>query len=282
MVIKIFGIDFTSAPRKGKPITVAEARLCHKVLAITNIFDLVNLEQFSEFLKRTGSWIAAIDFPFSQPRKLILDCGWPNSWQEFVNQVSLMGKQRFERILRNYRDSETSRCRLLRETDKIAKSRSPMQLDFTPVGKMFLVGAPLLARSPCTIVPFRQLRADVGIIIEGYPKLVAGKAVGKSVYKSDSLSHQISTQAEVRKSILQWIQSKEAKEHYGFIVKLNDVLANNCVYDPKGDRLDAALCAMQAAWAWTQSRNRYGVPEYCEHLEGWIVDPEMLISSGQY
>jgi len=276
MLTRIFGIDFTSAPRNRKAITVAEARLRYKVLRIANLFDLVSLEQFSEFLKRPGPWIAAIDFPFGQPRKLVLDSGWPSSWQGYVHHVSLMGKQKFENSLRNYRDPETGRCRLLRKTDKKANSRSPMQLDFTPVGKMFSVGAPLLVRSPCTVVPLRQGRSEAGIVVEGYPKLVASKAVGKSVYKSNFPSQENSTQTEVRKSILQWIKSKEAQERYGFIVKLNDAVADKCLHDSKGDKLDAALCAMQAAWAWTQHWNRYGVPDHCDQLEGWIVDPEML------
>ena len=276
MLTRIFGIDFTSAPRNSKAITVAEGRLCYKVLTIANIFDLVSLEQLSEFLKMPGPWITAIDFPFGQPRKLVLDCGWPSSWQGYVKHVSLMGKQKFENTLRNYRDPETGRCRLLRETDKKANSRSPMQLDFTPVAKMFFVGAPLLARAPCAVVPFRRGHADVGTVVEGYPKLVAAKAVGKSVYKSNFRSRGSVAQTEVRKSILQWIHSKEAQERYGFIVKLNDTVANKCLHDLKGDKLDAALCAMQAAWAWTQRRDRYGIPDHCDQLEGWIVDPEML------
>jgi hypothetical protein len=276
MPASIFGIDFTSAPRNRKPISVAEARLRHKVLTILNLFALNSLEQFSKFLERPGPWVAAIDFPFGLPRKLVLDCRWPTSWEGYVSYISCMGKQKFEETLRRYRDPETGRSRLRRETDKKAKSRSPMQLDFTPVGKMFFAGAPLLVRSPCTVAPFRQGCADAGIIVEAYPKLVATKAVGKSVYKSESPSRARSTHTEIRKSILQWIQSGNAKEVYGFVVKLNDIVAERCVYDSKGDKLDAVLCAMQAAWAWARRRSRYGIPDCCDELEGWIADPEML------
>jgi len=134
----------------------------------------------------------------------------------------------------------------------------------------------LLLRSPCTVVPLRQGRSKAGIVVEGYPKLVASKAVGKSVYKSNFPSQESSTQTEVRKSILQWTKSKEAQERYGFIVKLNNAVADKCLHDSKGDELDAVLCAMQATWAWTKRRSRYGVPDQCDPLEGWIVDPEML------
>jgi hypothetical protein len=43
--------------------------------------------------------------------------------------------------------------------------------------------------------------------------------------------------------------------------------------DPSGDSLDALLCAVQAAWSWTQRRNNYGEPEGSDTLEGWIADP---------
>jgi len=276
MLTSVFGIDFTSAPRNRKAISVAEGKLHHQSLTIVNTFDINSLAEFGQFLKRRGAWIAAIDFPFGLPRKLILDYHWPSSWEGYVGHISRMGKQRFEETLRSYRDPVTGRVRLLRETDKKAKSRSPMQLDFTPVGKMFFAGAPLLARSPCTVVPFRQGCAEAGIIVEGYPKLVVTKAVGKSAYKSDSPSRASSAHSEIRRSILQWIQSEDAQGVYGFIVKLDDIVVERCIYDTKGDKLDAALCAMQATWAWTRCRSGYGVPDSCDRLEGWIVDPDML------
>ena len=44
--------------------------------------------------------------------------------------------------------------------------------------------------------------------------------------------------------------------------------------DPRGDLLDAVLCALQAAWSSVQPD--YGVPETCDLLEGWIGDPSQL------
>ena len=43
--------------------------------------------------------------------------------------------------------------------------------------------------------------------------------------------------------------------------------------DPTGDRLDAFLCAVQAAWAWTHRASGYGAPPDLDPLEGWIADP---------
>jgi hypothetical protein len=43
------------------------------------------------------------------------------------------------------------------------------------------------------------------------------------------------------------------------------------VHDASGDRLDAVLCLMQAAWAQRHGAPRYGLPDTLDPLEGWIV-----------
>ena len=43
--------------------------------------------------------------------------------------------------------------------------------------------------------------------------------------------------------------------------------------DASGDKLDAVLCAIQAAWAWKKRDRRYGRPHSADKLEGWIADP---------
>lgn len=51
-------------------------------------------------------------------------------------------------------------------------------------------------------------------------------------------------------------------------------MAADFITDPTGDALDAALCAVQAAWACSQPD--YGIPDGCDPVEGWIVDPDMM------
>lgn len=55
-----------------------------------------------------------------------------------------------------------------------------------------------------------------------------------------------------------------------------DDYADQFVTDPTGDQLDSFLCALQAAWAFTQNRNNYGIPREVDMLEGWIVDPTLV------
>ena len=64
---------------------------------------------------------------------------------------------------------------------------------------------------------------------------------------------------------------------YGLKCIINDTDKERMIEDPTGDQLDALLCAVQAAWAWTQRDEGFGVPEGADKLEGWIVDPEMAV-----
>ena len=277
--MKIVGVDFTSAPSNKKKISAAEGRLESKVLYVSNRRDFATQEQFVGLLNEPGPWIAAIDFPFGLPARLVQESRWRDSWSGYVNDCVAMGKEHFVEYMRNYQHSVTGERRLLRETDQLAGSRSPMQVDFIPIGKMFFVGAPILAESACTLVPFRIGHADAGIVVEGYPKLVAMKAVQRNPYKSERPTTRRPAEARARQRILNWLSSDEIRKHYGFTVELADPVANDCKSDARGDSLDAVLCAVQAAWAWTKRRDRYGVPHLernLEELEGWIIDPHTL------
>ena len=54
-------------------------------------------------------------------------------------------------------------------------------------------------------------------------------------------------------------------------MRLPSVLARQCVEDPTGDRLDAVLCLVQAAWAWQRRDSGFGLPDGIDPVEGWIV-----------
>lgn len=277
--MRVLGADFTSAPKGSKRIVVAEGELEAEALCVSTHHDMATLEQFAELLNEPGPWVIAIDFPFGLPARLVKESGWQDSWLGYVSDCLAMGKQRFVEYLRTYRHPVTGERRLFRETDRLAGSRSPMQVDFTPVGRMFFVGAQILAESSCTVVPFRTGSADAGIVVEGYPKLVAVKAVGSAPYKSERPSVTRPTETRVRRRILDWLSSDEVSQHYGFTVLVESAVIRACMGDVRGDTLDAVLCAVQAAWAWTKRREGYGVPSLghnVDDLEGWIVDPHTL------
>jgi len=69
--MNIYGIDFTSTPKRNKPITCLECRLEGNRLEAVELIEWRDFEGIEVALRRTGPWIAGIDFPFGQSRKFI-------------------------------------------------------------------------------------------------------------------------------------------------------------------------------------------------------------------
>jgi hypothetical protein len=186
-----------------------------------------------------------------------------------------MEKELFVQQLYDYVDKETGRHLLRREVDKLANSISPMKLKYIPVGKMFFVGAPLLLGSPCTILPFRERQPKAGVVVEGYPKLVAN-AAGVNKYKDGPINEKMERK-RARGSLIRWLLKSEPDVSYGFCINLSSSVVIDCEEDSNGDTLDSVLCAVQAAWAYLQRKRNYGIPLDCNRLEGWIADPSLAI-----
>jgi len=275
--MKVLGIDFTSAPSRRKPITVATGKLADGILHIQSVRGLPSFEKFEAEIGEPGPWIAGIDFPFGQPAKLIKELGWKPSWKAYVSDVGSMDKRDFESAIRSYfARKPQGEKQPKRTTDKKARAIPPMRLDFQPVGKMFFQGAPRILRSRASIVPCAP-SIDSKVIVETYPALVAQALAGTRSYKSDDKLKQTSKHWNSRAEIINWLGANRCTKTYGFVVDLEQSDRQRLIEDPTADFLDAVLCAVQAAWACSQPN--YGIPDSCDPLEGWIVDPSLLTES---
>lgn len=279
--MKVLGLDFTSAPNRRKPIPCAVCTLEGERLCLKRIESLPGFAEFEAVLRQPGPWIAGMDFPFGQPRKLIENLGWPKHWEGYVAKLASMAMKDFECLLADYRRGRPKGDKQHRRaTDELAGSRSPMMLYGVPVGRMFFQGAPRLLRSVASILPCRPREGEDRIVIEAYPALVARKWIKGWSYKSDTKSAQTPQQKQAREEIVSGLQSVQLKDHYGLTMTLNEENTEQLVEDPTGDLLDSLLCAIQGAWAYEQrgsSPALYGILRECDPLEGWIVDPEQLV-----
>ncbi len=273
--MNVHGLDFTSAPSPIKPITLASCTFEEDLLTIVEIKPLTSFAQFEGFLGTNGEWIAGIDFPFGQPRKLVTNLGWPEFWDDYVQEVSGMKKEEFGDLLRKYRAGrERGDKQHQRRVDELAGSCSPMMWHGVPVGKMFFEGAPRLLQSKACVLPFRRPKPGYGIIVEAYPALVVRNVIGTRKYKSDQRKKWTEDRQAAREEIIKNLSSSKLQERYGFRVKLGDDWAEQLIVDDRtGDRLDAMLCAIQGAWAYRRRHQNFGIPYACDLLEGWIVDP---------
>lgn len=270
----IYGIDFTSSPGRKKPIACLHCRLDGKKLRVHESAVWTAFTDFEDMLKKPGPWIAGIDFPFGLPRRFLNDVKWPLAWRDYVLHAESLGKVRFERALRDYKESQpTGHKQPRRRTDELAGGLSPLKLDYQPVGKMFFQGAPRLVHTGVAI-PGLQAGNCERTVVEAYPGVLA-RTVTKLSYKHDKPNKQVVEHHDERFHILEALTSGSLKAKYGFNVVVNDKQHAELVEDPTGDRLDALLCAVQAAWAWCNREILFGSSQI-DRIEGWIADPQAV------
>ena len=127
--MKIFGIDFTSVPSDKKPITCACCRLHDDRLVVEGLSRLTSLNEFSAFLESPGPWIAGIDFPFGQPRRLLDNLDWPRAWPEYVAYVARLSRPQFRQVLEDYKRGRPQGDREHRRAvDHLTGAQSPQTL----------------------------------------------------------------------------------------------------------------------------------------------------------
>ena len=265
----MYGVDFTCAPRKSKPITVAVGIMKRAALAIERIDLLPGFAEFEALLERRGPWIGGFDFPFSLPRELTRDLGWPQDWPALVAHCSGYGRSAFRAALDAYRNTRpVGRRYAHRATDLAAGCSSPMKLVNPPVALMFHEGARRILASGVH-VPALHEGDRSRIALEAYPGLLVRKQLGlRASYKSDTRAEHTAARKAIRKTI---VQALKRGEPLGVSVTVSRQVERRLIDDGAGDALDAAICAVQAAWAWRRRRASYGLPADIAAGEGWIV-----------
>ena len=267
--MKVFGVDFTCAPRRAKAITLALGWSEKNALVVRDVERLETFTAFESFLQRPGPWIGGFDFPFSLPRELVRDLGWPPEWRRLVAHCAGLDRLAFRSVLDRYRASRpVGRKYAHRATDLPAGSSSPMKLVNPPVALMFHEGARRLAAADLHI-PHLLPRDSSRVALEAYPGLLARRQLGvRQSYKSDTRSEQTPARRAARRAILSAM--KQARP-LGIRLELSRSLEKLAIADGSGDTLDAMICAVQAAWAWQRRDSDYGLPRDAPAGEGWIV-----------
>ena len=274
-VARILGVDFTSAPRKAKPITVASGVLDGDMLRVDRVDPVPDFAAFDAMLARPGPWIGGFDFPFGLPRELLEVLGWPHTsdgaesaWARMVRHVDAMPRDEMVAAFRAWCDARPAGAKFAhRATDLRAGSSPSMKWVNPPVAFMLQAGAPRLLAAGVTIPGMHA--GDPGrVALEAYPGFLARAIVGRRSYKSDTPAGRTADRAEARAAILGGIERGDV---LGVRTTIAAGVRETCVADPRGDLLDAVLCAVQAAAAASLAENGYGLPPDVDPVEGWIV-----------
>ena len=272
----IHGVDFTSAPRRAKPITVARLTpIDDDRFALDGLEAFVEWPAFEAFLMRPGPWIAGFDMPFGLPRALVETLGWPTTWRLSIAHYASLDRATIRDLFVAYCNARPAGAKFAhRATDIPARSSSSMKWVNPPVAWMLHAGVPRLIAAGVSIPGLDDDPATVDatrVALEAYPGYLA-RAITKASYKSDTTAKHTAARRDQRIRI---VTALERGDHpLASRVVLDDARRAMLVDEGSADRLDALLCAVQAAWAWRQHEDghpRYGLPDDIDPIEGWIV-----------
>ena len=263
----LLGLDFSSAPTRRKPITVAQGRRQGQVLRLDGLLAFETLAQLSEFLSRPEPWLGGFDFPFGLPRELVQALGWPQEWRALMAHYGGLSRAEIRATFAAFCDARPVGQKFAhRACDLPAGSSPSMKWVNPPVAYMLHAGVPVLLQAgvhlPGLCEGDRQR-----VALEAYPGLLAREFLGRRSYKSDERAKQTPERLIARKDLVDALE--QGRSRLGLRLKLSHSLREALIDDASGDRLDAVLCLMQAGWAQTQPD--YGLPAAMDPLEGWIL-----------
>ena len=264
------GVDFTSRPSRRKPITVALGHSAHGVVQLEEVRTHADFENFALWLRSPGPWLAVFDLPFGLPRELVQTLGWPMQWRALMAHYAGLSRAEIRNTFAAFCDARPVGGKFAhRKADKPAGSSPSMKWVNPPVAFMLHAGVPLLIEAGLHLPGLHdgdgQGCGRIGL--EGYPGLLAREVLGRRSYKSDDKARQTPERLLARVDLIAALE--QGRTRLGLHLALSNAQREELAADASGDRLDAVLCLVQAAWA--SSQPNHGLPHDIDPLEGWIV-----------
>lgn len=300
----LLGLDFSCAPSRRKPLTLAWGRRSGDVVKLERVDELPTLAALEACLLTAHDVLAGCDFPFGLPRPFVQALcahppeGFPPAHLAAL-RLALAGspgalpatdaliaalhahcvtRAGFQQLVDGWgRAWDTQRGEgpklLHRPTDTAVPglgSTSPLQTRYVPVGKMYFEGLHRLVQADFTLPGLRPGRPDA-LAFEAYPGFLSGEILGRRSYKSDQREAPDVQHARLiaRMDLVDALE--QGRTRLSLRLKLTPGQRDHLVADPKGDRLDAALCLVQAAWAQRHGPHSWGLPAQIDPVEGWIL-----------
>lgn len=278
VVFDLIGCDFSSSPSRRKPIVLALGRRDGARVQLLGLERIETLPALAQWLAQPQPWVGGFDLPFGLPRELVTTLGWPTDWRACMQHYRSLTREQIREAFAGFCDARPVGGKFAhRATDGPAGSSPSMKWVNPPVAYMLHAGLPLLLDAGVW-VPGLMSPGAVGagdarrVALEAYPGLLAREILARRSYKSDDRAKQTPDRLIARKDLVHALEMGQSR--LGLRLKLSHAQRDALVDDASGDRLDAVLCLLQAAWA--QRRHEegdalYGLPPGLDGLEGWIV-----------
>ncbi|MDB5999501.1 MAG: hypothetical protein JWP52_1200, partial [Rhizobacter sp.] len=261
------GVDFTSRPTRTKPIVVALGHAVNHAVKLERLVPHVSFDSFTQWLLAPGPWVGGFDLPFGLPKELTRSLGWPDAWLPLMRHYASLERSEVRSTFAAFCNARPVGGKFAhRATDGPAGSSTSMKWVNPPVALMLHAGVPLLIDAGVHLPGLHEGDAS-RVALEAYPGLLAREVLGTRSYKSDERARQTPERLIARKDLVEALE--QGRNRLGLRLRLSHALRDQLVEDASGDKLDATLCLMQAAWAAQQPA--YGLPADIDPLEGWIV-----------
>jgi len=269
------GIDFTSRPTHRKPITVALGERSGAVVRLVQLDEHASFEGFSAWLRTPGPWLGAFDFPFGLPRELVETLGWPRDWLALMQHYAALSREQIRTTFAAFCAARPVGAKFAHRACDVPAGSSPsMKWVNPPVAYMLHAGVPLLLEAGMHL-PGLHEGDPTRTALEAYPGLLARELLGRRSYKSDEKARQTPERLIARKDLLEALE--QGRTRLGLRLRLSHAQRDALVADASGDKLDAVLCLVQAAWA--SGQPNHGLPAHIDPLEGWIVSAASVAPS---
>lgn len=265
-MIRIVGVDFSSAPSKRKPIVVAFGTFDGHRLAIEGFDAIASLEGFEEWLASERAFVGGFDFPFGLPRPFLESSpDLPRTWLESVAWLRATSRDALRDHFKRYTSARPVGSKFAhRAVDRLAGSSPSMKWVNPPVAFMLREGVSRLVEAGVDL-PGLHRTGDPRVALEAYPGVVA-RAITRASYKSDERAKQTAGRRDERIRIVDALANGSP---LGLPLVLTPASRERAIDDASGDVLDALICAVQAAKA--AGEPDYGIPADVDPLEGFIV-----------
>lgn len=275
MSFTLLGCDFTSAPSRRKPITLAAGRTDRHRIILSGVERFETFDGWANRIAGPAHWVGGFDLPFGLPRELVATLGWPTDWASCMAHYAGLSRESIREAFAGFCNARQAGGKFAhRATDGPAGSSPSMKWVNPPVAFMLHAGVPRLIAAGLTLPGL--LPGDGSRVgLEAYPGLLARSVLGTTSYKSDDKNQQTPARLIARKTLINALENGQAPllQRCGLRLKLTHAQRDALADDASGDSLDAVLCLLQAAWALAQheaGHPRWGLPEF-DPLEGWIV-----------